>query len=114
MPGVQAGDDKDADERHGHASDRGNCHGFGYLGTSAGFPEEGDEADKCGGGRHHAWSYPFRACHQDCVTDVLDAFHLSFAKQIVNIGGNKDRIVIHNTKDRDKAYPDGNTEVITK
>ena len=90
MPGVQAGDDEDAHQCHSHAANGG------------------------GGGGHHAGTYPACACHEDSVTDVLDAFHLSLAKEVVDIGGNEDGIVVHDAEDGDKAYPDGDAEVVTK
>ena len=112
VPGVQAGDDEDAYQGHGHAADGGNCHGLGYLG--AGFPKDGGQADEGGGGGHDAGTYSSRACHEDAVTDVLDAFHFPFAEQVINIGGYKNGIVVNDAEDGDEAYPDGDAEVVAK
>ena len=87
------------------------------LATSAPAPVDqrmGDEADEGGGGGHHAGAYSSRAGHDDGVTDVLDAFHFSLAKQVVDVGGDEDGIVVHDAEDGDEAYPDGDAEVAAK
>ncbi len=64
--------------------------------------EDQEETDEHGQGDEKLQSVP----RPDLVFK-LDAFHFSFAEQVVDVGGDEDGIVVHDAKDGDELLSVG-------